>query len=108
MICRRFFWSLALLLALTAVRPLVASADPRNAPLVGPRVCAGTPIAASEVEIRIYGASWCPACVLLDLALERAGDPDGLRLGTAYGGARIAIRHVDIDTASEVELREPG
>ena len=103
---RRLVSFLAFLVVIVAMRPMVTSADPRNAPRVDGRVCAGSPIAASEIEIRIHGASWCPACALLDRALEQSGDSDGLRLGATYGGALIAIRHVDVDAASEAELRD--
>lgn len=82
---------------------VAAQAEPRNSRGPSGRMCATT-LTEHDLELVVYGASWCPACDVLDRALEADGDPAVLTLGPAFAGARVRIRHVDVDRATPADL----
>jgi hypothetical protein len=93
---RLAFVALAVLsVALGSSRP--AEADPGA-------VCSPLhPIAAREVEVRIFGATWCGACMDTEHFLTSIGATDSASVLVDGRRVNVALRHLDVDTISATE-----
>lgn len=67
-------------------------------------VCSPThPIAAGDVEVRIYGATWCGACRATESFFSSIGASDTTPVTVAGNPVTVRLTHMDVDTLSSSE-----
>ena len=92
--------SLVVLLAAFALcfaAPERADADPSA-------VCSPLhPVAMADVEVRIYGATWCGACAETERFLAGIGATDSASVLVDGRRVSVRLRHLDVDSITETE-----
>ena len=92
--------SLVVLLAafsLSLAAPDRADADPSA-------VCSPLhPVAMADVEVRIYGATWCGACAETERFLAGIGATDSASVLVDGRRVSVRLRHLDVDSITETE-----
>jgi hypothetical protein len=95
----------ALALAALLLSPGRSAAEPSA-------VCSPSyPIAASDVEIRIYGATWCGACGMTEEFFRSIGAADSAPVTIDGRAVNVRLTHLDVDRISPTEraaMREDG
>ena len=87
------FFAVALGLGLTPA----AEADPTA-------VCSPLhPVPSRDVEVRIFGATWCGACMETEHFLTSIGATDSASVLVDGRRVSVALRHLDVDTISASE-----
>lgn len=61
------------------------------------------PISAGEVEVRIYGATWCGACRATESFFSSIGASDTTPVTVAGNPVTVRLTHLDVDTLSSSE-----
>ena len=91
--------ALAILVALTLLAggPRPVEADPSA-------VCSPAhPVPTAEVEVRIFGATWCGACAETERFLSSIGATDAASVLVDGRRVSVRLRHLDVDSISETE-----
>ena len=84
-------------LALFGLAPRPAAADPTA-------VCSPLhPVPMAEVEVRIFGATWCGACEETEAFLSSIGATDSASVLVDGRRVSVRLRHLDVDAISESE-----
>jgi thiol-disulfide isomerase/thioredoxin len=85
------------LLGLVTAAPRPAEADPTA-------VCSPLhPIATDQIEVRIFGATWCGACEETERFLSSIGATDSASVLVDGRRVTVRLRHLDVDSISETE-----
>lgn len=77
-----------------------------NAPVLAEptAVCSPTyPISANEVELRIYGATWCSACRATESFFSSIGAVDTTPVTVDGRPVTVRLTHFDVDSLSPSE-----
>lgn len=61
------------------------------------------PVPAGDVEVRIFGATWCGACMETEHFLTSIGATDSASVLVDGRRVNVALRHLDVDTISATE-----
>lgn len=64
------------------------------------------PISANEVEVRIYGATWCSACRATETFFSSIGASDTTPVTVSGNPVTVRLTHRDVDTLSSAERAE--
>src|SRR5688572_2808527 len=84
-----------LALALGLARP--AEADPTA-------VCSPLhPVPSRDLEVRIFGATWCGACMETEAFLTSIGATDSASVLVDGRRVSVRLRHLDVDAISATE-----
>jgi hypothetical protein len=88
---------LALALAALLLCPGRGAAEPSA-------VCSPSyPIAASDVEIRVYGAEWCGACAATEDFFRSIGATDSTAVTIDGRSVNVRLTHLDVDHISPAD-----
>ena len=84
-------------LCVIALAPRAAEADPSA-------VCSPAhPIPTDQVEVRIFGATWCGACEETEHFLTSIGATDSASVLVDGRRVTVRLRHLDVDSITETE-----
>src|SRR5688572_2352477 len=90
-------------LVLVALAMLFAGA-PRPAAADPTAVCSPLhPVPTTDVEVRIFGATWCGACEETERFLTSIGATDAASVLVDGRRVSVRLRHLDVDTISSSE-----
>jgi hypothetical protein len=91
-------------LALVVLATLMAQTGARSAEADPSAVCSPThPVPTSDLEVRIFGATWCGACEETEHFLTSIGATDSASVLVDGHRVSVRLRHLDVDSISSSE-----